>query len=74
MSDTENVTGDVQKPVTDESVSQEELRAGAGNAPLDVSDVLRVEPDATGVAVDSEKAENVQDKKQDVNSGQQDAQ
>ena len=72
MSDTENVTGDVQKPVTDESVSQEELRAGAGNAPLDVSDVLRVEPDATGVAVDSEKAENVQDKKQDVNSGQQD--
>ena len=71
MSDTENVTGGVQKPVTDESVSQEELRAGAGNAPLDVSDVLGVEPDATGVAVDSEKAENVQEQEQDVNSGQQ---
>ena len=71
MSDTENVTGDVQKPVTDESVSQEELRVGAGNAPLDVSDVLGAEPHATGVAVDSEKAENVQEQEQDVNSGPQ---
>ncbi|KGM18756.1 DEAD/DEAH box helicase [Corynebacterium auriscanis] len=71
MSDTENVTGDVQKPVTDESVSQKELREGADNSPLDVSDVLGIEPDATGEAVDSEKAENVQEQEQDVNSGQE---
>lgn len=71
MSDTENVTGDVQKPVTDESVSQKELREGADNSPLDVSDVLGIEPDATGEAVDSEKAENVQEQEQDVDSGQE---
>ncbi|HIW95153.1 MAG TPA: DEAD/DEAH box helicase [Candidatus Corynebacterium gallistercoris] len=58
MSDTENVTGSVNMPVNDETVSQNELQGeGSTNAPLDVTDVLGDEPQVTGEAVESENAE-----------------
>ncbi|RIX34404.1 ATP-dependent RNA helicase [Corynebacterium falsenii] len=71
MSDTENVTGDVNMPVNDESVSQNELQGeGSANAPLDVTDVLGENPQVTGEAVESENAETqVPETEEENNNG-----
>ena len=58
MSDTENVTGDVNQPVNDESVSQNELQGGITENSSQDSAVEKHEPrDVTNEAVESENAE-----------------
>ena len=58
MSDTENVTGDVNQPVNDESVSQNELQGGITENSSQDSAVEKQEPqDVTNEAVESENAE-----------------
>ncbi len=58
MSDTENVTGDVNQPVNDESVSQNELQGGITENSSQDSAVENQEPrDVTNEAVESENAE-----------------
>ena len=58
MSDTENVTGDVNQPVNDESVSQNELQGGITENSSRDSAVEKREPqDVTNEAVESENAE-----------------
>ena len=58
MSDTENVTGDVNQPVNDESVSQNELQGGLTENSSQDSAVEKHEPrDVTNEAVESENAE-----------------
>ena len=71
MSDTENVTGDVNMRDNDESVSQNELQGeGSANAPLDVTDVLGENPQVTGEAVESENAETqVPETEEENNNG-----
>ena len=61
MSDTENVTGDVNQPVNDERVSQNELQGGISENPSQDSAVDNQKPQepqgATDKAVESENAE-----------------